>query len=184
MTAPSAPTAASAPAGAIDPGLFKAYDIRGVVERNLTRGAVRAIGAALGAQAHERAVREIAVGRDGRLSGPWLRDALIDGIRSAGIDVVDIGQVTTPMLYFATYHLQTGSGVEITGSHNPPEYNGLKIVLAGEALYGEDLQRLLPAHRRRATWSRRRRRAHCARIDVAPGLPGPHRRRRASWRAR
>jgi len=126
----------------IDANLFKAYDIRGVVERSLTREAARAIGAALGSEARERAVRQIAVGRDGRLSGPWLRDALIEGLRGTGMDVVDIGQVATPMLYFATYHLATGSGVEITGSHNPPEYNGMKIVLAGEALYGEALQGL------------------------------------------
>jgi phosphomannomutase / phosphoglucomutase len=133
----------------IDAGLFKAYDIRGIVGRNLTAEAARAIGAALGSEALERArwapkahQPEIAVGRDGRLSGPWLRDALIEGIRSTGVNVVDIGQVATPMLYFAAVHLGTGSGVEITGSHNPPEYNGLKIVLAGEALYGEGLQRL------------------------------------------
>jgi phosphomannomutase/phosphoglucomutase len=132
----------SVPAFPIDPGLFKAYDIRGIVDSNLTRDVARAIGAALGSEALVRAMREIAVGRDGRLSGPWLRDALIEGIRSTGIDVADIGQVATPMLYFATYHLGTQSGVEITGSHNPPEYNGLKIVLAGEALYGEGLQGL------------------------------------------
>ncbi len=103
---------------------------------------------------------EIAVGRDGRLSGPWLRDALIEGIRRTGVNVVDIGQVATPMLYFATIHLGTGSGVEITGSHNPPEYNGLKIMLAGEALYGDGLQRL---YRRivEADSSRLRRRACC-----------------------
>jgi phosphomannomutase/phosphoglucomutase len=130
---------------AIDAGLFKAYDIRGVVGRSLTREAARAIGAALGSEAMACATREIAVGRDGRLSGPWLRDALIDGIRSTGVGVVDIGQVATPMLYFATVHLGTGAGVEITGSHNPPEYNGMKLVLGGEALYGEGLQRL---HRR------------------------------------
>jgi phosphomannomutase/phosphoglucomutase len=126
----------------VDANLFKAYDIRGVVERGLSRDAARAIGAALGSEARGRGVAEIAVGRDGRLSGPWLRDALIEGIRGTGVAVVDIGQVATPMLYFATYHLGTGSGVEITGSHNPPEYNGMKLVLAGEALYGEGLQRL------------------------------------------
>jgi len=142
VTSPTSnPTPAPA-AGAIDRGLFKAYDIRGIVDSNLTRDAARAIGAALGSEAQARAMREIAVGRDGRLSGPMLRDALIEGIRSTGIDVADIGQVATPMLYFATYHLGTQSGVEITGSHNPPEYNGLKIVLAGEALYGEGLQGL------------------------------------------
>jgi len=135
VTAPSA-------SNRIDANLFKAYDIRGIVERNLTREAARSIGAALGSEARERAVREIAVGRDGRLSGPWLRDGLIEGLRGTGVDVVDIGQVATPMLYFATHYLQNGSGVEITGSHNPPEYNGMKFVLAGEALYGEGLQSL------------------------------------------
>ena len=126
----------------IDPSIFKAYDVRGVVDRSLTRDAVRAIGAALGSQACTLAVREIAVGRDGRLSGPALRDALIEGIRSTGCAVVDVGMVATPMVYFATHHLGTGSGVSITGSHNPPEYNGLKLMLAGQALYGEGLQAL------------------------------------------
>jgi phosphomannomutase/phosphoglucomutase len=127
---------------AIDPAIFKAYDIRGVVDRTLTADAVRAIGAALGTEAAERSVPSIAVGRDGRLSGPALRDALIDGLRSTGTGVIDVGMVATPMLYFSTFHLGTSSGVEITGSHNPPDYNGLKIVLAGDALYGEGLQRL------------------------------------------
>ncbi len=126
----------------IDPGLFKAYDIRGVVDRNLTVDAVRAIGAAIGSEGLERSAKEIAVGRDGRLSGPKLAGALIDGIRSTGLDVVDVGQVPTPLLYFATYHLSTGSGVEITGSHNPPEYNGIKMVLASEALFGDGIQAL------------------------------------------
>ncbi len=151
-TAPVPPAAAAGPragtGAGVDAGIFKAYDIRGVVDRSLTRDAVRAIGAALGSEAIARSVAEITVGRDGRLSGPALRDSLIEGIRSTGVAVVDIGQVATPMLYFATYQLQNGSGVEITGSHNPPEYNGLKIVLAGEALYGEGLQGL---YRRIAT---------------------------------
>src|SRR5882762_1779122 len=124
----------------IDPSIFKAYDVRGIVDRSLTVEAARAIGAALGSEARALAVREIAVGRDGRLSGPALGDALIEGIRSTGCGVVDIGMVATPMLYFATYHLGTGSGVSITGSHNPPEYNGMKFVLAGQALHGEGLQ--------------------------------------------
>jgi phosphomannomutase / phosphoglucomutase len=134
MTATAAPN--------IDPALFKAYDIRGVVDRNLTTDAVRAIGAALGSQALAQGMASIVVGRDGRLSGPKLRDALTDGIRSTGTHVIDIGMVATPMLYFATYHLGTQSGVEITGSHNPPEYNGLKMVLAGDAMYGDGLQAL------------------------------------------
>jgi len=127
---------------ALDPSLFKAYDIRGVVDRTLTVEAVRAIGAAIGSEGAAHGVREIAVGRDGRLSGPRLRDALAEGIRSTGVDVVDIGMVATPMLYFATFHLGTGSGVEITGSHNPPDYNGLKMVLAGSTLHGEAIQKL------------------------------------------
>ncbi len=124
----------------IDPSIFKAYDIRGVIDRSLTVPVARAIGAALGSQALALSVREIAIGRDGRLSGPALRDGLIEGIRSTGCGVVDVGMVATPMLYFATYHLGTGSGVSITGSHNPPEYNGMKFVLDGQALYGEGLQ--------------------------------------------
>jgi phosphomannomutase/phosphoglucomutase len=127
---------------AIDASLFKAYDIRGVVDRNLTSEAVRLIGAALGAEAAALGQRELVVGRDGRLSGPKLRDALIEGIRSTGADVVDIGMVATPMLYYATHVLGTGSGVQLTGSHNPPDYNGLKMVLAGTTLHGEAIQRL------------------------------------------
>jgi phosphomannomutase/phosphoglucomutase len=127
---------------AVDASLFKAYDIRGIVDRTLTTGAVREIGAALGAQALALGQREIVVGRDGRLSGPQLRDALVEGIRSTGTGVIDIGMVATPVLYLSTHLLGTGSGVEITGSHNPPEYNGLKMVLGGATLYGEAIQRL------------------------------------------
>jgi phosphomannomutase/phosphoglucomutase len=126
----------------IDPGIFKAYDIRGVVDRTLTAAAVRAIGQAVGSEARARGAAEIAVGRDGRLSGPKLRDALIDGIRASGIDVVDIGMVATPILYFSTFHLGTASGIEITGSHNPPDYNGLKLVIAGTTLFGDAIQAL------------------------------------------
>jgi phosphomannomutase/phosphoglucomutase len=125
-----------------DPSIFKAYDIRGIVDRTLTVEGVRAIGAALGSEAVTRNCTEIAVGRDGRLSGPKLRDALIEGIRSTGTAVADIGMVATPILYFATFHLGNRSGVEITGSHNPPEYNGLKLVLDSDAMYGDGLQRL------------------------------------------
>ncbi len=126
----------------IEPSLFKAYDVRGIVGRGLDAAAARAIGAALGTEARERAVAEIAVGRDGRLSGPWLRDALVEGLRSTGTQVADVGCVTTPMLYFACHHLGCGSGVAITGSHNPPDYNGMKFVLQGESLHGEGLQSL------------------------------------------
>ena len=126
----------------VDPSIFKAYDIRGIVDRTLTEDAARAIGAAFGSEASARRVKEVAIGRDGRLSGPRLAAALVDGIRSTGTAVVDIGMVATPMLYFATYELGTGSGIEITGSHNPPEYNGMKMMLAGDPVYGDGLQKL------------------------------------------
>ena len=124
------------------PEIFKAYDIRGIVDKTLTAEAVRAIGHALGSEARKRSQRAIAIGRDGRLSGPELAGALADGIRAAGIDVVDIGCVPTPLTYFAAYHLGTDSCVSVTGSHNPPDYNGLKMVLGGETLYGDLIQDL------------------------------------------
>ena len=126
----------------IDPSIFKAYDVRGVVDRTLTEDGARAIGAAFGSEASARGVKEVAIGRDGRLSGPRLAAALIEGIRSTGTAVVDIGMVATPMLYFATYELGTHTGIEITGSHNPPEYNGMKMTLAGDPVYGDGLQKL------------------------------------------
>ncbi|MFN7086079.1 MAG: phosphomannomutase/phosphoglucomutase [Burkholderiales bacterium] len=122
--------------------IFKAYDIRGVVGRTLTPQITTAIGHAIGSEARARRQTEIAIGRDGRLSGPELAAALAHGIRLSGIDVVDIGQVATPMLYFAAHHLGTRSGVMVTGSHNPPEYNGLKIVLGGETLAADAIQAL------------------------------------------
>jgi phosphomannomutase/phosphoglucomutase len=126
----------------VSPAIFKAYDIRGVVETALTPEAVRAVGAALGSEAAERGIDAICIGRDGRLSGPLLRDALEGGIASTGTAVIDVGMVPTPVLYFSTVHLGTGSGVEITGSHNPPEYNGLKLMLGGDTLHGDGIQAL------------------------------------------
>ena len=122
--------------------IFKAYDIRGIVGKTLTPEITETIGRALGSQARELGQLRICIGRDGRLSGPSLAQALGRGVQAAGVDVIDIGQVTTPMLYFATHHLQTGSGVMVTGSHNPPDYNGLKMVIAGETLSGETIQGL------------------------------------------
>ena len=119
---------------AVDRSIFRAYDIRGVVGKTLTPLVAREIGRAIGSEAQHRGLKEIAVGRDGRLSGPELSAALIEGLRAAGCDVIDIGQAPTPVLYFATYHLNIGSGVSVTGSHNPPDYNGFKIVLGGETL--------------------------------------------------
>jgi len=122
--------------------IFKAYDIRGIVGRTLTPAIVQSIGRALGSLARERKRQTIAVGRDGRLSGPELLAALSDGIRSAGIDVIDVGMVATPMTYFAAAHLRTGCCVMVTGSHNPPDYNGLKMVIDATTLSGEDIQQL------------------------------------------
>ena len=129
-------------AAGIDPSIFRAYDIRGVVDKTLTVEAVYLIGRAIGSEALQRGRNEIVVARDGRLSGPILVDALVEGITSTGCNVKDIGCVPTPVLYFATYYLDTQSGVMLTGSHNPPDYNGLKIVIAGETLSGNSIQAL------------------------------------------
>jgi phosphomannomutase/phosphoglucomutase len=122
--------------------IFKAYDIRGIVGKTLTSEVVEAIGHAIGSEATARGQRAIAIGRDGRLSGPELIAALARGIQKSGIDVIDVGCVPTPMVYFAAYQLQTNCAVMLTGSHNPPDYNGLKMVLAGETLSGETIQQL------------------------------------------
>ena len=126
----------------IAPEIFKAYDIRGIVDRSLTIDAARAIGAALGSEARARGLQTIAIGRDGRLSGPALSAALAEGITATGVDAVDIGCVPTPVTYFAAHHLKIGSCVSVTGSHNPPDYNGFKMVLGGETLYGAQIQAL------------------------------------------
>ena len=122
--------------------IFKAYDIRGVVGKTLTPEIVHAIGRALGTLAQERGRDELAIGRDGRLSGPELCHALSEGIRESGANAVDIGMVTTPMTYFAAQELNTQCSVAVTGSHNPPDYNGLKMVVAGDTLSGDDIQAL------------------------------------------
>ena len=126
----------------VAPEIFKAYDIRGVVGKTLTAEACELIGRAIGTEARALQCTRLAIGRDGRLSGPELGRAVAHGLQASGVDVIDVGQVATPMLYFATYHLATGSGVMLTGSHNPPDYNGLKMMLAGETLAGEAIQRL------------------------------------------
>jgi len=122
--------------------IFKAYDIRGIVGKTLTPDIVEKIGHAIGSEAVARKQNAIVIGRDGRLSGPALAAALAQGIRKSGIDVIDLGLVATPMTYFAAYHLGTHSAVMVTGSHNPPDYNGLKMVLGGETLSGEAIQAL------------------------------------------
>jgi phosphomannomutase/phosphoglucomutase len=126
--------------------IFRTYDIRGVVGRSLTSEVVREIGRALASLARERASdgrRPVfAVGRDGRLSGPELVEALAQGLLAAGADVIDIGMLPTPLAYFAAHQLGCGSCVMVTGSHNPPEYNGLKMVIAGDTLSGDQIQEL------------------------------------------
>jgi phosphomannomutase/phosphoglucomutase len=127
---------------AIAPEIFKAYDIRGVVGKTLTEEAAEAIGRGLGTLGRRKGVKRFVVGRDGRLSGPALSRALSRGLNAAGVDVIDIGVVATPMVYFATHHFATGSGGMVTGSHNPPDYNGLKMMVAGETLAAEAIQDL------------------------------------------
>ncbi len=124
------------------PEIFKAYDIRGIVHTALTPEAVENIGHAIGSEAVARRQKEIAIGRDGRASGPELSAALARGLRASGMAVVDVGMVATPMVYFATYQLHTQCGVMVTGSHNPPQYNGLKVMLAGDTLAGDAIQKL------------------------------------------
>ncbi len=125
----------------LHPSVFKAYDIRGVVPATLDEALARALGLAFGTQALRQGQAVVAVGRDGRLSGPALSAALMQGLTAAGVDVLDVGAVTTPMLYFAASTL-CASGIQVTGSHNPKDYNGFKMVLAGRAIYGDEIQGL------------------------------------------
>ncbi|WP_098496426.1 phosphomannomutase/phosphoglucomutase [Collimonas sp. PA-H2] len=125
--------------------IFKAYDIRGVVGATLDEGIARQIGRAFGIAARARGENVVIIGRDGRLSGPELSAALATGLQNAGVGVIDLGVVVTPMVYFATHVLGAQSGIMVTGSHNPPDYNGFKMVLAGEAIYGETIQQLYQA---------------------------------------
>lgn len=124
------------------PEIFKAYDIRGVVGKTLTAEIVEAIGHAIGSEARARNLAAVTIGRDGRLSGTELSQALARGLQKSGVNVVDVGMVATPMLYFAAHELCNYSGVMVTGSHNPPDYNGLKMVLGGETLAAEAIQAL------------------------------------------
>jgi phosphomannomutase len=125
----------------VNAAIFKAYDIRGIVPTTLNTEVAEALGLAFGAAAQALGEKTVAVGRDGRLSGPSLVQALIRGLVAAGIEVIDVGAVTTPMLYFAASTL-CRSGIQVTGSHNPKDYNGFKMVLAGKAIYGDEIQAL------------------------------------------
>jgi phosphomannomutase / phosphoglucomutase len=122
--------------------IFRAYDIRGIAGSVLTAAVVREIGRAIGSLGRARGAPVFAVGRDGRLSSPELSAALMDGLNAAGADVIDLGLVPTPVTYFAAHHLGCRSAVMLTGSHNPGEYNGLKTVVAGDTLSGEEIQGL------------------------------------------
>jgi phosphomannomutase/phosphoglucomutase len=143
---PAVQKAAAATPAEADPiperSIFRAYDIRGVVGQTLSEGVARQLGRAIGSAVRDQDLHEIVVGRDGRLSGPELSGALIEGLRAAGVDVIDIGAVPTPVSYYAAFQLNTGSCVSVTGSHNPPDYNGFKIVIGGETLAEDAIQDL------------------------------------------
>jgi phosphomannomutase/phosphoglucomutase len=126
----------------LDQSIFKAYDIRGIVDEGLTEETIFAIGKAIGSEAVVQKQTEICIGYDGRLSSPSICDTLIKGINSTGINTINIGLVTTPILYFSTFFLETDSGVMITGSHNPPNYNGFKMVINKTTLSSNDIQKL------------------------------------------
>jgi phosphomannomutase/phosphoglucomutase len=130
----------------LSPSIFKAYDIRGIIDETLDPSIAKLIGQAFGTEMRELGETDIVIGRDGRLSGPSLIEALTEGLLSTGINVIDLGMVATPMVYFAANHTIDGktpqSGIMITGSHNPPNYNGFKMVLGTAAIYGEQIQDL------------------------------------------
>jgi phosphomannomutase/phosphoglucomutase len=126
----------------ISKDIFRAYDIRGIVATALTPDAVELIGQAFATQALSQDQKTVVIGRDGRLSSPELATRLSTGLRAGGCDVIDIGMVPTPVLYYATHKLKTGTGIMVTGSHNPPQYNGLKMLIAGNTLHGDGIQAL------------------------------------------
>jgi phosphomannomutase/phosphoglucomutase len=124
-------------------GIFRQYDIRGIVGQDLTIEAAEAIGRAYAVLLAERGISgAVAVGRDNRPSGASLRDALVKGLTESGLDVIDVGIVPTPLLYWSLHHLPVVAGIQITGSHNPPEYNGFKCSVGKGSLHGEGIQRL------------------------------------------
>ncbi|MFO1263211.1 MAG: phosphomannomutase/phosphoglucomutase [Rhodoferax sp.] len=125
----------------VQSSIFKAYDIRGIVPSTINADVARGLGRAFGTLAMAEGQTTVAVGRDGRLSGPELAGALMDGLQEAGVTVIDVGMVATPMLYFAANTL-CASGIQVTGSHNPKDYNGFKMVLGGRAIYGDEIQAL------------------------------------------
>ena len=129
-------------AHSFDPSILREYDIRGIVGTTVHPADARAIGRTLGTLVRRKGGRRVALGYDGRLSSPELAAACIEGLTSAGIDVTNIGLAATPMLYFAVYHLDADGGIMITGSHNPPDYNGFKMMMGKKSFFGADIQTL------------------------------------------
>lgn len=126
----------------VSPGIFREYDIRGVVDQDLTEEAAEQIGTAFGTMVRRKGGTRVTSGRDGRLHSERLQNSLIRGILKSGIDVVDIGECPTPVLYFSIFHLGAHGGIQVTGSHNPPEFNGLKMCVGTSTIYGESIARL------------------------------------------
>ena len=122
--------------------IFREYDVRGLVEQDLQPDLVVKLGRAVGTYAAQRGVKTMTLGRDCRLSSPALSAGIQKGLLASGIDVIDIGTCATPMLYFSVRHLKTGGGVMVTGSHNPPEFNGFKICVGPDTIYGDEIQAL------------------------------------------
>ncbi len=128
---------------ALNPNIFREYDIRGIADRDLPDEGVRVLGQALGTYIQRRSGKQISVGRDIRLSGPRLRDALVQGLLESGCDVTDLGTVPTPLVYYSSFHLKSDGAIQITGSHNPAEYNGFKSVCGAGAIFGDQIQEVL-----------------------------------------
>ena len=124
------------------PSVLREYDVRGVVGKTLSEADARALGRAFGAMVAEQGGKRVAVGLDGRVSSPAMEAAVVEGLRASGVTALRIGRGPTPMLYFAVFHLEADGGVMVTGSHNPPDYNGFKMMLGRSAFYGEQVQRL------------------------------------------
>ena len=122
--------------------IFREYDIRGVFPDELNRDMVRTLGLAMGTYYHGNGVDKVCLGRDCRLSSPELSEGLMAGMMESGIAVLDVGMVPTPLLYFSLHHFGADGGVQITGSHNPPEFNGFKICLDKTTIYGDEIQKI------------------------------------------
>ena len=125
----------------MNPYIFREYDIRGKVPEELNQETVYQLGLAFGTYYHESGAKRITLGRDCRLSSPDLRDSLRAGLVDSGVHVLDVGMVPTPLLYFSLYHLEVDGGVQITGSHNPPDYNGFKVGIGKTTIYGKEIQK-------------------------------------------